>query len=91
MVLGFDQQRSWEENLNKEEGELGVAKRLITSIKEDYGKLADVVVRAKENNIKSLRQIKKETNKKEPKVIWYDKDGYERVEGYESEYEMLHT
>ncbi|MFA7206068.1 MAG: hypothetical protein WC102_07015 [Saccharofermentanales bacterium] len=91
MVLGFDQQRSWEENLNKEEGDLGVAKRLIVSIKEDYGTLVDVVVRAKENNIKSLRQIKKETNRKDPKVIWHEKDGYERVEVYESEYEMEHV
>ena len=114
MVLGFDQQRSWEENLSKEEGELNVAKRLIASIKENYGTLVDVVVydalacnsvwinhcvnlgidvvvRAKENNIKSLRKIKKETNKKDPKVIWYDKDGYERVEVYESEYEMEHV
>lgn len=111
MVLGFDQHRSWEENLSKEEGELNAAKRLIASVKEDYGRLVDVVVydalacnsawinhcinlgidvvvRAKENNINSLRQIKKETNKKDPKEIWYDKDVYERVEVYESEYEM---
>lgn len=43
-VIGFDQQRIFEKIMTKEEGELNVSKNLISSVKEDYCRLVDVVV-----------------------------------------------
>lgn len=48
----------------------------------------DVIVRAKENNITSLKQIKKKTNKQDPIAIWNNEKGFESVKIYESTFNM---
>ena len=48
----------------------------------------DVVVRAKNNNNKSLRFAKTKVNKSEAVEIWEDEKGFEKVEVYESTFTM---
>jgi hypothetical protein len=45
-------------------------------------------VRVKENNVSSVKQVKKKTNKQEPAEIWKNKKGFERVEVFESTFRM---
>jgi len=48
----------------------------------------DVIVRAKENNITSLKQIKKKTNKQDPIEIWNNENRFKSVKIYESTFHM---
>ncbi len=48
----------------------------------------DVLVRVKENNINSLKEVKRITNKKEPVEVWEKEKGFESVKVYESTYKM---
>lgn len=82
LVIGFEMYKPGQDSVSKDEGELNVAKRLISSVVKSPKKLIDVVVydalacnsiwinhcknlgidaivRAKNNNIKSLRLAKK--------------------------------
>jgi len=87
----------------KNEGELNVSKRLMSSVVKSHKNFIDIVVydalacnsiwfnhcknlgigaivRAKNNNNKSLRQVKKKMNKLEPVEVWNSKKGLEKVE-----------
>jgi len=93
LTVGFEMYKPGVDSTSKDEGELNVAKRLISDVSTTYGNLFDVVVydalacnsvwinycldlkidvivRAKDNNINSLKQVKKSTNKKELVEIW---------------------
>ena len=48
----------------------------------------DAIVRAKNNNIKSLRLAKKKVNKSEAVEVWEDEKEFEKVEVYESTFTM---
>ena len=48
----------------------------------------DTVVRAKNNNNKSLRDVKKRANKMDEVDVWEDEKGFENVKVYESTFEM---
>jgi len=48
----------------------------------------DAIVRAKNNNNKSLRLAKKTVNKTEAIDVWEDEKGFEKVEVYESIFTM---
>lgn len=51
----------------------------------------DLIVRVKENNVSSVKQVKKKTNKQEPAEVWMNKKGFERVEVFESTFRMDHV
>ncbi len=111
LTIGFELYRPKEDYASKDEGELNVAKRLISDVSENYKKFVDIVVydalacnsiwinhcqnlgvdvivRAKENNIKSLKQVKKKTNKQDPIEIWINEKEFESVKIYESTFHM---
>ncbi len=111
LTIGFELYRSGVDSTSKDEGELNVAKRLLSDVSVNYKRFIDVVVydalafnslwinhcqdlgvdvivRAKENNITSLKQIKKKTNKQEPIAIWNNEKGFESVKIYESKFLM---
>lgn len=48
----------------------------------------DAVVRVKNNNNKSLRQVKNKVNKSEPVEVWNDEKGFEKIEIYEDTFIM---
>jgi len=48
----------------------------------------DVIVRAKDNNINSLWQVKRSTNKIEPIEIWEKEKGFESIRVSESTFNM---
>jgi hypothetical protein len=48
----------------------------------------NLIVRVKENNVSSVKQVKKKTNKQEPSEVWMNKQGFERVDVFESIFEM---
>lgn len=48
----------------------------------------DTIVRAKNNNNKSLRFVKKKTNKSVAVEVWEDERGFEKVEVFESRFTM---
>src|SRR5471030_1138733 len=48
----------------------------------------DVIVRTKNNNNKSIRQVKKRVNKLETAEVWTDEKGFEKIEVYESVFTM---
>lgn len=58
LVIGFEMYRPGQDSSSKDEGELNVGKNLGI----------DAIVRAKNNNNKSLRQVKKKVNKLNPIV-----------------------
>jgi len=111
LVIGFEMYKPGQDSASKDEGELNVAKRLITSVMKSHNKLIDVVVydalacnsmwinhcknlgidvvvRAKNNNNNSLRLAKRNTNKSEAVEVWEDEKGFEKVEVYESTFNM---
>ncbi len=111
LVIDFEMYKAGVDSVSKNEGELTVAKRLITSVMAKHKKLIDivvydalvchsvwinhcieheveVVVRAKKNNNKSLRQVKKKVNNLEPVEVWKEEKGLEKVEVYESMFLM---
>ncbi|KLU66406.1 transposase DDE domain protein [Desulfosporosinus acididurans] len=111
LVIGFEMYRPGEDSASKDEGELNVAKRLLSSIMKSQKRLMDVVVydalacnsvwinhcknlgigtivRAKNNNNKSLRSARKKTNKSKTVDVWEDERGFEKVEVYESIFTM---
>jgi predicted transposase YbfD/YdcC len=49
---------------------------------------ADAVVRVKKNKNNSIRQVKREVNKKDPTEIWSDEKGFESVKVYEANFKM---
>jgi hypothetical protein len=46
------------------------------------------IVRAKNNNNNSIREVKKRVNKSEAVEVWTDEKGFEKIEVYESEFTM---
>lgn len=111
LTVGFEMYKPGVDCASKDEGELNVAKRLVSDVSRIYGNLFDVVVydalacnskwishcidldinvviRAKENNINSLRDVKKRTNKKEPVEIWENEKGLESIKIFESTFNM---
>lgn len=48
----------------------------------------DTIVRVKNNNNKSLREVKKLVNKSEPLAIWENEKGIEKIEVYEQVFTM---
>ncbi len=111
LTIGFELYRPGVDSTSKNEGELNVAKRLISDIPASYKRFIDVVVydalacnsvwinhcqdlgvdvivRAKENNITSLKQVKKKTNKQDPVAKWENVKGFESVKIYESTFIM---
>jgi len=111
LTVGFEMYKPGVDSTSKDEGELNVAKRLISDVSTTYENLFDVVVydalacnsvwinyclalkidvivRAKDNNINSLKQVKKSTNKKEPVEIWEKEEGFESVTVFESTFNM---
>ena len=48
----------------------------------------DTVVRVKNNNNNSLRDVKKRANKMDEVDVWEDEKGFENVKVYESTFEM---
>lgn len=48
----------------------------------------DAIVRAKNNNNNSIREVKKRVNKSEAVEVWTDEKGFEKIEVYESEFTM---
>ncbi|AET68632.1 spermidine/putrescine-binding periplasmic protein [Desulfosporosinus orientis DSM 765] len=111
LVIGFEMYKPGQDPSSKDEGELNVGKRLISSIMKRHKNLIDVVVydalacnsvwinhcrnldidtivRAKNNNNRSLRFVKKKTNKSVAVDIWEDEKGFKKVEIYESTFTM---
>ena len=111
LVVGFEMYKSGQDAVSKDEGELNVAKRLLSSVVQCHKRLMDVVVynalacnsiwinhckdlgidaivRAKNNNNKSLRLAKKAANKTEPAEVWEDEKGFEKVEVHQSTFTM---
>lgn len=95
LVIGFEMYKPGQDSSSKDEGELNVGKRLISSVVKSHKKLIDVVVydalacnsiwinhcrnlgieaivRAKNNNNKSLRLVRKRWNKAKVVDIWED-------------------
>ena len=60
----------------------------LESVRNEIQALADVIVIAKDNNINSLRQVKRITNKKEPIEVWENEKGFESVRVLESTFKM---
>ena len=110
LTAGFEMYKPGKDSTSKDEGELNVAKRLLSDITNSYKSLFDVVVydalacnskwinhcielkidtviRAKKNNNKSLRNVKKKVNKQDPIEIWVNKYGTESIKIYESNFE----
>ena len=48
----------------------------------------EVIVRAKNNNNNSIREVKKRVNKSETVEVWTDEKGFEKIEVYESVFTM---
>ena len=48
----------------------------------------DVIVRAKNNNNNSIREVKKRVNRSETVEAWTDEKGFEKIEVYESVFTM---
>ena len=111
LVIDFEMYKPGQNSASKDEGELNVAKRLISSVMKSHNEFIDVVVydalacnsiwinhcknlgidvivRAKNNNNKSLRLVKKKENKSEPVDVWVDEKGFDKVEVYESTFNM---
>jgi hypothetical protein len=111
LVIDFEMYKTGYDSILKDEGELNVAKRLISSVAKSHKNFVDVVVydalacnsvwinhcknigidavvRSKNNNNKSLRQVKKRVNKLEPVEIWNDEKGFEKIEIYEDTFIM---
>ena len=111
LVIGFEMYKPGQDSISKDEGELNVGKRLISSVVKSHRKLVEVVVydalacnsvwinhcnnlgieaivRAKNNNNKSLRLAKKMINKTEAVEVWESEKGFEKVEVYESTFTM---
>jgi hypothetical protein len=111
LVIGFEMYKPGQDSASKDEGELSVGKRLISSVVKSHRKLIDVVVydaltcnsiwinhcknlgidaivRAKNNNNKSLRLAKKTVNKTEAVEVWECEKGFEKIEVYESTFTM---
>jgi len=111
LVIGFEMYKPGQDSASKDEGELTVAKRLISGVVKSHKHLIDVVVydalacnsiwinhckrlgieavvRAKNNNNKSLRLVKKKVNKSEVVDVWEDEKGFEKVEVCESTFTL---
>jgi len=111
LVIGFEMYKAGQDSASKNEGELNVAKRLMSSVVKSHKSFIDVVVydalacnsiwinhckdlgidaivRAKNNNNKSLRKVKKKVNKLDPIEVWNAEKGFEKVEIYESMFTM---
>jgi len=111
LVIGFEMYKPGQDAIAKDEGELSVGKRLISSVVKSHRKLIDVVVydalacnsiwinhckdlgidvvvRAKNNNNRSLRLAKAKVNKMEAVEVWECEKGFEKVEVYESTFIM---
>jgi len=111
LVIDFEMYKPGQDSASKDEGELNVGKRLISSVVKSHNKLIDIVVydalacnsiwinhckslgidtvvRAKNNNNKSLRLVKKKVNKLEVVDVWEDEKGFEKIEVYESIFTM---
>ncbi|HEY8805902.1 MAG TPA: hypothetical protein VIM42_12515, partial [Clostridium sp.] len=111
LVIGFEMYKTGQDSASKDEGELNVSKRLMSSVVKSHKSFIDVVVydalacnsiwinhcknlgidaivRAKNNNNKSLRQVKKKVNKLEPIEVWNAEKGFEKIEIYESTFTM---
>ena len=111
LVIGFEMYKPGQDAESKDEGELNVGKRLITSVMKSQNRLIDVVVydalacnsiwinhckslgidtiiRAKNNNNKSLRFAKKLANRTEVIEVWVDEHGFEKVEVYQATFTM---
>jgi hypothetical protein len=111
LVIGFEMFKPGQDAVSKDDGELNVGKRLISSVMKNHRKLIDVVVydalacnsiwinhckslgvdaivRAKNNNNKSLRLAKKTANKTAAVEVWVDEQGFEKVEVYQSTFTM---
>lgn len=48
----------------------------------------DAIVKTKNNNNNSIREVKKRVNKSELVEVWTDEKGFEKIEVYESEFTM---
>ena len=111
LVIGFEMYKPGQDSVSKDEGELNVAKRLISSVVKSHKKFIDVVVydalacnsiwinhcknlgidaivRTKNNNNNSLRLAKKTVNKTEAVELWEYEKGFEKVNVYESTFNM---
>ncbi|WP_243450470.1 spermidine/putrescine ABC transporter substrate-binding protein [Desulfosporosinus sp. Sb-LF] len=110
LVIGFEMYKPGQDAESKDEGELNVAKRLLSSTMSHNGLMdvvvydalacnslwinhyrdlgIDAIVRAKNNNNKSLRLAKKAANKTEAVEVWVDEQGFEKVEVYMSTFTM---
>jgi hypothetical protein len=101
LVIGFEMFKPGQDAVSKDDGELNVGKRLISSVMKNHRKLIDVVVydalacnsiwinhckslgvdaivRAKNNNNKSLRLAKRTANKTAAVEVWVDEQGFEK-------------
>ena len=100
LVIGFEMYKPGQDSAAKDEGELNVAKRLITSVMKSHNKLIDVVVydalvcnsmwinHCKNLGIDVVVRAKRNTNKSEAVEVWEDEKGFEKVEVYESTFNM---
>ena len=111
LVIDFEMYKAGYDSILKDEGELNVAKRLISSVAKYHKRFVDIVVydalacnsvwinhcknlsidavvRVKNNNNKSLRQVKKKVNKSEPVEVWNDEKGFEKIKIYEDTFIM---
>ena len=100
LVIGFEMYKPGQDSASKDEGELNVAKRLITSVMKSHNKLIDVVVydalacnsmwinHCKNLGIDVVVRAKRNTNKSEAVEVWEDEKGFEKVEVYESTFNM---
>jgi len=111
LVIDFEMYKPGQDSASKDEGELSVGKRLISSVLKSHKQLInvvvydalacnsiwinhckdlgiDAVVRAKNNNNRSLRLAKSKVNKTEAVDVWEDEKGFEKVNVYESTFNM---
>jgi len=111
LVIDFENYRSGQDSVSKDEGEQNVAKRLLADVVSVHKKLIDVVVydalacnsvwsnhcikhgvdavvRMKNNNKSSIKEVKKRVNKSEIVEVWTEEKGFEKIEVYESLFTM---
>ena len=111
LIIDFELYKGSVDSSKKDEGELTVAKRLLSRVAKEHKNTVDVVVydalalgsgwinhckthnitpviHVKENNIKSIKDVKTQVNQSTEKETWYDEKRECEVKAYEQKFYM---
>ena len=111
LIIDFELYKGSVDSSKKDEGELTVAKRLLSRVAKEHKNTVDVVVydalalgsgwinlckantitpviHVKENNIKSIKDVKTQVNQSKEKETWYDEKRESDVKAYEQKFYM---